>query len=112
MSVFYTKSRLFYILIISLLLFFVFSNFVFALSWEGFSLVYLSDQLVNNSLRAVLALVISLVLLSFFYSVFRFISESGSNKEQLRKDMLVSVLGVFIIVSIFGIIELVRTLFG
>ena len=64
-------------------------------------------------LDAVVPLVITLALIYFIYGVAKFITASESDeKEKARNIMIYGAIGLFVIVSIWGIIALLQTFTG
>ena len=58
-------------------------------------------------------IVVSLAILAFFWGLVRYIwSQGGEGKIEAKKVMLYSLVAVFIMVSLYGIIALAQSTFG
>jgi len=65
-------------------------------------------------IKAIVPIIISLALLGFFWGIAQFISNTGSGKEQdeTKNTMFWGVIILFVMLSVWGIVSLLRTSFG
>ncbi len=71
----------------------------------------LTNVNLENFLNSVLAIVVSLAFLVFAYNVYKFMKSDGGLELKAAKNlMLWSVVGVFLIFSIYGFIRLIRSI--
>jgi len=78
---------------------------------SALNFIHKVDQVIINPLITLLFIV---ALLIFMYGVFEYVrdSNSGSGREDGRRHILAGVFGLFIMVSVFGIIQLVLNTVG
>jgi len=71
-------------------------------------------QFANTALNDIMVLMITLAIVVFFYSLVRYILDNsgGESKAAYLQSILYSVLAIFIMVSVWGIIHLLQATFG
>jgi ABC-type phosphate transport system permease subunit len=74
-------------------------------------LIYRTNQFIVNPL---ILLLMAVAVLVFFWGVFEFISKSDSDeaREKGKRNMLWGIVGLFIMVAVFGIIQIILGTFG
>lgn len=74
------------------------------------------DSAINNVAYGAIGLIIALAVLAFFVGVIKFLYASRNGVEtgvtEGKKTMLWGVISIFVIISFFGIIGLVKSIFG
>jgi len=65
-------------------------------------------------LNPVIGLMFAVAFAYFFYGIFQFIGKTGSDdgREKGKKNIMYGVIGLFIMVAVYGIINLVLGTFG
>lgn len=65
-------------------------------------------------LNPILLLLFVVALVVFFWGIFRFVTnmDGTSEREEGKRSMLYGIIGMFIMVSVFGIIRVVLRTFG
>jgi len=74
-------------------------------------LIYKVNSVIVNPL---ILLLFGIALIVFLWGIFRFLSESSSEeaRETGKRNMLWGIVGMFIMVSVFGIINIILGTFG
>lgn len=74
-------------------------------------LIYKVNDVIVNPL---IILLIGVALVVFFWGIFQFVANSSSDeaREKGKKNMLWGIIGMFIMVSVFGIINIILGTFG
>jgi hypothetical protein len=74
-------------------------------------LIYKVNQFIVNPL---ILLLMAVAMVVFFWGVFEFVSKSGSDeaRDRGKKNMLWGIVGLFIMVAAFGIIQIILGTFG
>ena len=67
------------------------------------------DQVILNPLLRVL---FAVAFLYFLYAIIRLIRADGDDKADARKAVMWSIVGMFIMVSVYGVINLIINTFG
>lgn len=69
--------------------------------------------LIRNILKPIPALLISLMVVIFIYGVIVMIfSEGGKRRDEGKQYMLWGIIGLFVVVSMWGLVNLLITTFG
>lgn len=70
--------------------------------------------LVLSYLKPLVGIIISLALLTFFWGIVKYINAGGDEKklEEGKKVLIYGILALFVIVSVWGLVALVRGSFG
>lgn len=66
----------------------------------------------NNALNDVIVLLITLAIVVFFWGIIGYITKSGDDKKKNLNTIYWSVIAIFVMVSIWGIIHLLQSTFG
>lgn len=67
------------------------------------------DKIAENILNPIIGLMFGIAMIFFIYGVIEFISKADSNqgREAGRKHMIYGVIGMFIMLAVFGLIEII-----
>lgn len=66
----------------------------------------------TNLLKLIVPLLIGLALVVFLWGVVQFIMSDDSGREEGRKKMLWGIVGLFVMVAVWGIVKLLGTIVG
>lgn len=72
------------------------------------NLLYLALNMVN----LVIPLLIAVALVVFFWGLIKYIAGAGEGNEEGRKIMIAGIVGLFVMVSIWGIIRVIGNTLG
>ncbi len=67
---------------------------------------------IGNILNTLLPIFITLAVLVFFWGLVKFIFQAGDDREKGRNIMIWGLIGLFVIVSVWGIVSFLGNLFG
>ena len=69
--------------------------------------------LVGSWIKLALPLIISLAVVWFVYNVFRYTISGGEDEKKAAKEgMLMGVVGIFVMVSVWGLVGILQATFG
>ncbi len=69
-------------------------------------------QFVGDTLNRIIPVLIAAAVVVFFYGLIKYILNAGKGHEEGRKVMIAGLLGLFIMVSFWGIIRLMQNTLG
>jgi hypothetical protein len=70
-------------------------------------------NLIKGLLSTALPIIISLAVVWFIWNVFRFIMSSDEEgKKKAKVDMIWGIVGIFVMVSIWGLVAILQSTFG
>jgi hypothetical protein len=72
-------------------------------------------QFANTALNDVMILFITLAIVAFFWNLVRYIfasGEGGKNRAKAMQNIIYSIVAIFVMVSVWGIIHLLQATFG
>ncbi len=74
-------------------------------------LIYRINQFIVNPL---ILLLMAVAMVVFFWGVFEFVSKSGSDeaRDKGKRNMLWGIIGLFIMIGVFGIVRIILGTFG
>lgn len=74
----------------------------------------LVDRVINDATTIVLPLLFALALLYFMFGVWKFVKDAGDEKarEEGKKVMLAGVIGLAVMVSVWGLVAMVAGTIG
>jgi len=73
----------------------------------------IEDVLIKGILRPIVPLLVGLAVVVFIYGVFLLmLSEGGEKKEEGKQYMLWGIIGIFVMVSVWGIVAILGDTFG
>ena len=70
---------------------------------------------INNAIvNPLITLLFAVAFLVFLYGIFQFIANTGSDegREKGKKNMLYGIIGLFIMIAVYGIIHIILGTFG
>jgi hypothetical protein len=101
-----------YIYIISFFILSLVSIPVFAQTPNTFKDV-INTVFINGLMRPIVPLLIGLAVLVFIYGVLVLMfSEGGEKKEEGKQYMLWGIIGIFVMVSVWGLVNILKGTFG
>ncbi len=71
----------------------------------------LVSTIINCLLNPIVGLIVSLSILSFIWGIFKFIRSAGDDKQEGRELMFWGVVGIFVMVSVWGLVNILRNTF-
>ncbi len=72
-----------------------------------------NDLLINSIIRPVVPLLIGLAVVFFVYGVFKYVfANGGEDKEKGRDFMIWGVIGLFVMISVWGLVNVVKDTFN
>ncbi len=73
----------------------------------------INDLLITTILKPLIPLLIGLAIVVFFYGIIVFVlSEGGDKKQDGKQYMFWGVIGIFVMVSVWGLVDLLKDTFG
>ena len=73
----------------------------------------INDIFINGLMRPIVPLLIGLAVLVFIYGVLVLMfSEGGEKKEEGKQYMLWGIIGIFVMVSVWGLVNILKGTFG
>ena len=73
----------------------------------------INNVIINGILKSVVSLLISLAVVVFIYGVLTtMLSEGGEKKEDGKQYMLWGIIGIFVMVSMWGIVAVLQSTFN
>ncbi len=73
----------------------------------------INDLFINGILKPLIPLLIGLAIVVFFYGIIIFVlSEGGEKKNEGKQYMFWGVIGIFVMVSVWGLVNLIKETFN
>lgn len=92
-------------------IFFFTSSLGFAASRDNFKDL-VEKTIIKDILNPVVLLLISLAIVFFLWGVFKFIKEEGNKKEEGKEFMFWGIVGIFVMVSVWGLVNILSNTFN
>jgi len=71
----------------------------------------INQVFINGILRPIVPLLIGLAVVVFIYGVFNTVLSEGDKKEQGKEYMIWGIVGIFVMVSVWGLVNIVKDTF-
>ncbi|MFA6430302.1 MAG: hypothetical protein WC229_02540 [Candidatus Paceibacterota bacterium] len=70
------------------------------------------NTIIGGMLRPIIALIVSAAIVVFLLGVFKFIRSEGKEKEAGKQFMTWGIVGIFVMVSVWGLVNILRGTFN
>lgn len=69
-------------------------------------------RMISGIISSIIPILVALALIYFFWGLIKFILQSGDAKDEGKKYMIWGIIALFVMVSVWGIVNLLKESFG